>query len=294
MAKAVAKLKVVAAEEAPPVAPAEQETPAAPAAKGPKEGKERLSSVATAIRLLKELADKETELGVTSLSRRLGLAKSTVHRLATTLIAEGMLEQNPVTEKFRLGIGLFALGTLVRRRMDVSAEARPYLIEMRNKIDETVLLAVLYQSRVMHIYNLESTQAIRMRSDIGMEKPAMITAEGLAILAFRPKEEVERLLAAGKVPARTPKTVTAPQAIRDRLEQVRRLGYAIDDEESEQGMRAIAAPIRDASGQTVAAAAIAGPVQRLSKATLKRLIPEVIGTADAISRRLGYQFASYL
>ncbi len=256
--------------------------------------KERLSSVATAIRLLKELAGDESELGVTALSRRLGLAKSTVHRLATTLISEGVLEQNPLTEKFRLGVGLFALGTLVRRRMDVSAEARPYLIELRNKTDETVLLAILNQSRIMHIYNLESTQAIRMRSDIGMEKPALVTAEGLVILAFRPREETERILAAGGIPVRTPKTLTAPEAIRERLEQIRRLGYAIDDEESEPGMRVIAAPIRDAAGVAVAAAAVAGPVQRLSKSTIKRLIPEVIGTADAISRRLGHQLSSYL
>src|SRR5262245_57597372 len=87
--------------------------------------KRRLSSVAMAVRLLKVFSEDEHEVGISDLARRLGIAKSTAHRLATTLVAEGMLEQNPDNERYRLGIALFGLGALVRRRMDVSNEARP-------------------------------------------------------------------------------------------------------------------------------------------------------------------------
>src|SRR5215213_11008575 len=121
----------------------------------------RLSSVATAIALLKSFSEYESEIGVSSLAKRLGVAKSTVHRLAVTLVSEGMLEQNPENERYRLGIALFGLGALVRRRMDVSTEARPHLFALRESTGETVHLAVLDRAEIMYIYNLESPQAIR-------------------------------------------------------------------------------------------------------------------------------------
>src|SRR5262249_23080658 len=92
---------------------------AAPKVKKPKAERNRLSSVATAIRLLKAFSEEEEELGVSALALKLGVAKSTVHRLAVTLVSEGLLEQDPKTERYRLGIGLFGLGTLVRRRMNL-------------------------------------------------------------------------------------------------------------------------------------------------------------------------------
>ena len=175
----------------------------------------RLSSVTTAVRLLKMFSEGEAEIGVTSLSRRLGVAKSTVYRLASTLVAEGMLEQNPETEKYRLGIALFALGALVRQRMDLSNEGRPYIFDLREATNETVHLAVLDQSEIMYVYDLESTQAIRMRANLGARRPALCTAEGRAILAFHPPELVEPLLREGFRP-RTPKTETEPDVLRAR------------------------------------------------------------------------------
>ena len=179
-------------------------------------GGERLSSVATAIRLLKAFSEDDDELGISELSRRLGLAKSTVHRLAVTLVSEGLLEQDRDNGKYHLGIALFRLGALVRRRMNVSNEARPYLYDLREKINETVHLAILDGSEIMYVYNLESTQAIRMRSDIGVRKPAYCTAEGQAILAFQPAEVIERVVAAGLAP-RTPKTLTSADRFIKRL-----------------------------------------------------------------------------
>src|SRR6266852_4816793 len=248
----------------------------------------RLSSVATAIRLLKAFSEDDDELGISELSRRLGLAKSTVHRLAVTLVSEGLLEQDRDNGKYHLGIALFRLGALVRRRMNVSNEARPYLYDLREKINETVHLAILDGSEIMYVYNLESTQAIRMRSDIGVRKPAYCTAEGQAILAFQPPEVIERVLAAGLAP-RTPKTLTSADKFIKALGVVRQRGCAIEDEESELGMVCIAAPIRDDSGDVVAAVGIAGPLMRLSKKSIAAFLPHVIATADLVSVRLGYR-----
>lgn len=251
-------------------------------------GEKRLSSVATAIALLKAFSEDEVDIGVSTLARRLGIAKSTVHRLATTLVSEGMLEQNPENGKYRLGIALFGLGALVRRRMDVSTEAKPYLFDLRKTTGETVHLTILDRNEVMYVYNLESMQAIRMRSDIGVRKPAYCTAEGLAILAFQPSATIDDILARG-LKGRTPKTNTDPDRFRAALADVRERGYAIEDEESEVGMRSLAAPIRNGAGEVVAAVGVAGPVQRLPDETLASFAPHVVRTADAISVRLGYR-----
>lgn len=248
----------------------------------------RLSSVATAIRLLKAFSEDEVEIGISTLSKRLGIAKSTVHRLAVTLVSEGLLEQDQETGRYRLGLALFRLGALVRRRMSISGEARPYLFQLRAKTDETVHLAILDGTEIMYVYDLESSQAIRMRSDLGGRKPAYCTAEGQAILAFEPSDVVERVIAKG-LPPRTPQTITTPEGLRRALDAVRQRGCAIEDEESEIGMRCIAAPIRDDAGEVIAAVGLAGPVTRLSKKTVAAFVPHVIETAEAISTRLGYR-----
>jgi IclR family transcriptional regulator, KDG regulon repressor len=248
----------------------------------------RLSSVASSIRLLKAFSEEQVEIGISDLAKRLGVAKSTVHRLAVTLVADGMLEQNPDTGKYRLGLSLFRLGSLVRRRMNVSNEARPLLRELREKVNETVHLAVLDGTEIMYVFNLESTQSIRMRSDVGVRKPAYCTAEGQAILAYQPPEVVDLVVREG-LAARTPQTITDPLALRKVLEGVRARGCAIEDEESELGMRCIAAPLRNDAGEVVAAIGLAGPVSRLSKKALTTFVPHVIETATAISARLGHR-----
>ena len=250
--------------------------------------RERLSSVATAIRLLKAFSEDEVDIGISDLARRLGIAKSTAHRLAVTLMSEGLLEQDRDSGKYRLGVALFRLGALVRRRMDVSNEARPYLYDLREKVNESVHLAILDGTEIMYVYNLESTHAIRMRSDIGVRKPAYCTAEGQAILAFAAKEVVDQAIAAGLKP-RTPNTITSPERFLKALAAVRQRGCAIEDEESELGMVCVAAPIRDDAGAVAGRWASRGPVSRLSKKAVAGIIPHVIATAEQVSARLGYR-----
>ena len=257
-------------------------------AKGDLRRRERLSSVATAIRLLKAFSEDEVDIGISDLARRLGIAKSTAHRLAVTLVSEGLLEQDRGSGKYRLGVALFRLGALVRQRMEVSNEARPFLYDLRETINESVHLAILDGIQIMYVYHLESTHAIRMRSDLGVRKPAYLTAEGQAMLAFAPPELVEQVIAAGLAP-RTPKTIITADKFQKTLAVVRQRGCAIEDEESELGMVCVAAPIRDDAGAVVAAVGIAGPVTRLSKRSVATIIPNVIATANQISARLGYR-----
>ena len=234
------------------------------------EAPERLSSVANALRLMTVFSDDEYELGISQLAGKLGLAKSTVHRLASTLLAAGMLEQNSETGKYRLGLTVFQLGALVRRKLDISAAAKPCLMRLREQTDETVQLAVPGQGGVMYVNFLESRHAIRMGSRIGLTLPLHCTAEGKALLAFGLAEEAPP----------TPNQAADLAAIRAR-------GFAIDDEECEPGMRSIAAPVFDESGTAIAAVGIAGPAQRLSLAVLEGFAPDLLDAADSISRRVG-------
>jgi len=238
--------------------------------------------------LLKSFSESDYELGITQLAKSLGVAKSTVYRVATTLVAGGLLEQNPENGRYHLGIGIFRLGSLVRRRMDVPAESRPYLFALRETTGETVHLATLDGEQIIYIYNLESNHAIRMRSDLGVTKPAFCTAEGLVMLAFQPTSVVDKIIAGG-LKGRTSKSPIQPRKLRALLEDARTKGYAIENEFSEEGMRAIAAPIRNNSGEVVAAIGIAGPTQRLSDQVLEAFVPKVVQTAATISERLGYR-----
>jgi IclR family transcriptional regulator, KDG regulon repressor len=254
----------------------------------PAKAKTRLSSVANAIRLVKVFSDDEYEIGITDLGKRLALPKSTVHRLASTLIDAGMLEQSPETGKYRLGLVVFELGSLVRRKMDFSSEAKPFLMALREKTGETVHLAILDHTSIVYINSLESKQAIRMTLDVGVRKPAYTTAAGKVMLAFQPAETLARLLAAG-LKERTANTIIDPEAFRQELDTIRARGYATADEENEVGVRSLAAPVRDHAGNVIAATSIAGPAQRLTKRVLSSFAPDVVNAADAISVRLGYQ-----
>jgi IclR family KDG regulon transcriptional repressor len=247
----------------------------------------RLSSVANAMRVVKSFSDDEYEIGISNLARRLALPKSTVHRLAATLVDAEFLEKNPETGGYRLGLALFDLGMLVRRKMNVVTEARPYLRALMERTGESVHLTVLDHASVLYVNNIASPQAIRMQSNLGARVPAHCCSEGKALLAFRPATTVEGVIAAG-LAARTPKTIVTPQRLRDELALVRGRGYALDDEELEIGLRAAAAPIRDHRGDVIAAVSIAGPVQRVSKKTLQRFAIDAVATGRTISQRLGY------
>ena len=249
--------------------------------------KARLSSVANSIRLLTSFSGQEDELGITTLASRLRLAKSTVHRLAATLTSAGFLEQNSDTGKYRLGVALFELGALVRRRMDVANEARPKLRELLEKTGETVQLGIVDHYSVLYVYEMESPRAIRMAAAVGGRAPLHCTAVGKVLLAFQPADYVKHVIERG-LTGYTPKTLTKREAVLGMLDEVRLREHAIDDEESEGGLRAIAAPVRNHTGAVIAALGVAAPVQRMTKKTMHTYVPSVIETANAVSARLGY------
>ena len=247
-----------------------------------------LSSVANALRLLKAFSDAQYEIGISDLAKQLGLAKSTVHRLAATLVSEGMLEQNAQDGKYRLGLTMFELGALVRRKMDVTAEAKPYLKSLAEKTGETLHLAVLDHQAVLYINIIESQRAIRMGYKIGTRAPLHCTAVGKVLTAYQSEDTIDAAIAHG-LPDCTANTITDAADFRRELDAVRARGYAIENEEIEVGLRSIAAAVRSYSGQVVAAIGIAGPAHRMTRKVLLSYAGDLLEAADAVSLRLGYQ-----
>jgi len=255
--------------------------------RNPRRDSPRLSSVTTAIHLLKAFTIDDKELGISELAKRLGVAKSTVHRLTSALLEEGLLQQNPENGRYCLGIGLFTLGSLVRSRLDVTSESKHILNDLREQTKENVRLAVLERQSAVFLHDFESPQTLRLRSGTGQLKPAFCTAEGLCLLSGLRDDQLAKFLTYPRTP-RTEKTIVDEAELRAQIEMVKRQGHAVEDEQCDLGTRCIAAPIRNGEGRIVAALGVAGPRVRIRKSQFGKLALLVINAAEQISQRLGY------
>lgn len=245
-----------------------------------------LQSVNRALRAL-ELIAEAGELGVTELGRRLGVHKATASRLVATLAERGMLERDPLTEKYRLGFGLIRLAGAAMASMDLVRTARPVLEDLADRTRETVNLGVLSGDAVVYIDQVTGTRSIVAVSWVGRRTPLHATSNGKVLLASLDERERDRLLAR-PLPRATPATVTDPVKLRIQLEEIRRRGYASTMEELEEGLNAVAAPVRRADGEVVAALSVSGPAFRMRPVDLPRVARLTMEAAAAVSRRLGY------
>ncbi|MEX0603542.1 MAG: IclR family transcriptional regulator [Marinobacter sp.] len=244
----------------------------------------RLSSVAAAIRLLKVFNEENAELGISTLSRQLKASKSTVHRLASTLLAEGLLEQDPVTERYRLGLGLFSLGALVRQRLSVTSVAKDLLTDLRDEVRENVELAVLKGHAITYIYDFESPEAVRLRPRLGLSTLAVDSALGMVMIAFQSEENIKDILNGAD-----PRLSAARRKeLYKEIEQIRLEGFAAEEENAKMGAICVSAPIRNANGSVTSAIGVTVPDQRVDADRMKLLARRVVETAHAISLRLGY------
>jgi IclR family acetate operon transcriptional repressor len=247
-----------------------------------------LRSVDRAIAVLKAFNEEEPELGVTELSQRLELPKSTVYRLLASFQREGIVDQNPETEKYRLGIELVSLAGLVLKQIDVRQVARPYLRSLAEAFEETVNLTVLTgDGKVINIDGISSPRMVRNVGWIGREMLPHCISGGKALLAHLSQQRLERILAKG-LPRFTEKTITDPIVLREELKRVRQQGYAVAQEELEVGLSAVAAPIWNHEGKVVAALSVSGPSFRLSSEKIPELAKLTRQTANDISHQLGY------
>jgi len=254
----------------------------------------RIQAIERAVSILNAFSMDDPELGVTELADRLGLHKSTVHRFMVNLDAAGLVERNARTGRYRLGLHVFELGALVMQQMNLWDEALPFLEGLVHDTGETGHLAVLDGGEAIYIERVEARRALRVPSAIGRGYPAHATNLGKVLLADLSRERVEAIIAERGLAAYTPQTITDPAELEADLELIRRRGYAVDNEEYDDGLRCIGAPVRDHSGHVVAALGIGGPVTRITPERVEELGDLVMTAARGLSRRLGaHQSGAY-
>ena len=228
-------------------------------------------------------------LGVTELGRRLGVDKSTAHRLLTTLAGRGYARLNPHTQRYLLGLRLVGLGAVAARGVDVTEVARPALESLRDDTGEAASLAILSEGEVLFLAKATAPGALTVNHGVGTRLPAHASALGKVLLAERrDPEALDRLIARRGLGATTPRTITSADALRRHLETVATRGWGLDDEEYAAGMRCLAAPVRDAGGEVVAGIGISGPTTRVTPERVAALAARVRRAGEQVSAELGY------
>jgi DNA-binding IclR family transcriptional regulator len=239
--------------------------------------------------ILDILADDGLGQGVTELAEKLSLHKSTTHRLIMVLESSRYVERDNATGKYRLGSRILELGLSALSRLDIYEIARPHLRNLVAESGETAHIGVMRNGEIISIVNVESTQALRTPSTIGTSHPAHCSSLGKAILAFGSAEAVDTFLEGRTLESYTRNTLTSVGVFLKEIESIRRSGYAIDDEEREEGLRCIGAPVWNSSGEVIAAVSIAGPVFRITRDRTASLAAAVTKAAGQISAALGYR-----
>lgn len=248
----------------------------------------RLSSVATAVRVLKAFTSTHSNWGVTDLAAHLGASTSTVHRVLSTLTDEGLLEQEVDTGRYRLGLALFDLVAAVPSQRTLHEAVLLPMTDLRNATSETVQVGILDGRQVVYVERLDSPNALRMFTALGRRNDAHCTGSGKALLAFMPEAALERLLDGWVLSRKTEHTITTRRELMSQLKETRSRGYAENRHESEVGMVSIAAPIRNSAGETIAALSVAGPAEVIDDRHAQ-IADAVVTLALSTSRRLGYR-----
>jgi DNA-binding IclR family transcriptional regulator len=171
----------------------------------------------------------------------------------------------------------------------LAERARPHLERLAAAAGETAHLCILDDGEVLYLEKVEPTRTVRVPSSVGQRNPAHCTAVGKALLAHLPEAEVDVVIRRRGLKSFTPNTITSPTLLKRELKAVRERGYAVDDEEIDEGLRCIGAPVRDASGRVVASMSIAGPAFRIGKGKIPPLANLVMSVADRLSREIGYR-----
>jgi IclR family transcriptional regulator, acetate operon repressor len=240
-----------------------------------------VQSVERALELLEALAEPGEAKGVSELARATGLPVATIHRLLATMVSRGYVRQDSGSHKYTLGSHLIRLGEAAAR--DFGQFARPYLVELMEASGETANLAMLEDGHVAYVAQVASRHhRVRMFTEVGRRVHPHTSGVGKVVLAFRPRAEVEALLARSGLPPRTPRTITDLARFLAELDKVASQGYAIDSGEEEVGVRCLAVPVFGMGG-SVAAMSVSAPEGRLQDRDIERVLPEMLRISAALS-----------
>jgi len=246
-----------------------------------------VQAIVRAFDLLGALSDAPSS-SVTEIAQRLGMHKSTAHRLLTTLAGVGYVVQDEMTQRYSLSLKVLDLAASVLPAIDVRARALPVMQRLVQDVQETVHLGVMVDDEVVCLESAVSPRPMSVMRLVGKHGPVHVSSMGKVILAYRADPDVERLIAQRGLPRLTERSITDPQDFRDHLRLVRSRGWAVNADEEELGLGCVAAPIRDHRGEVVAALSIAAPTVRMMEPRLRQLVEMAMQGAQKVSASLGY------
>lgn len=241
-----------------------------------------------ALDILDAFSLAEPELTLTAIAARVNLAKSTATRLLSVLEERGWLERSADTDRYRIGVRAFELGTIYIQTITLEAEAQPFLQHLARTCHQTANLGILNDGEVVHVAVVAPDRPIRFSTPLGQRESAHCTGLGKALLADLAPKELRAIVAARGLARRTARTITTVEGLLAHLRLVRAQGYAVDDQEAYDGLRCVAAPVRDARGRVIAAVSVSGLALEFTEEALPRVIAEVREAARGVSARLGH------
>jgi DNA-binding IclR family transcriptional regulator len=231
------------------------------------------------------------ELSIAELSRMLGYYSSVIHRFLRTLVYLGYMEQDAASGKYRLGLKFLELGYLVFERMDLRQRVRPVLKELARTSEETANLAIFDEKGrgITYIDQIESPRDMTMKLRVGSQTHLHATALGKVIFAHLPDDKAGEILQRSDLPKLTKNTIADPSELKEHLDTVRQNGFAVDNEEAVEGASCIAAPVRDHTGQVVAAISISALASHITFDNMAEKVELVKQSALDASSQLGYR-----
>jgi len=251
-------------------------------------GGDQVQSLVRALALLNRIAESSDDgATLTELAQQVGLPASTAHRLLTTLEQERYVRFDHEGRLWSVGVQAFVTGCTFTKTRSLVGLARPHMRHLMEDGGETVNLAVEDQGEAVFLAQVECRQVMRVFHRPGSRMPLHGSAVGKAILSAASDRTVSKLLHQRGMPRLTVKTIPSPSSLRADLERVRATGYAVDDEEHAVGLRCIAAPIFDETGDVVAAISASGPMARIGDERIAQLGGLVLEASRAISADLG-------
>jgi IclR family acetate operon transcriptional repressor len=224
---------------------------------------------------------------LTALAEETGQSPATVYRILVTLEGRGLVEFDREDQLWHIGPQAFVIGARFLRRTSLVERARPILRKLMEATGETANLGIEKEGSVLFLSQVETHASIRAFFPPGTLSPMHASGIGKAVLAHMDAGRLDRLVRAAGLASFTGRTITDPAALRESLAEVRRQGYAVDDEEKTDGMRCIAAPVFDMNGEAVAGISVSGPTSRVSMAGIDRLSRPVIAAARELTHAIG-------
>ncbi len=247
-----------------------------------------IQSLDRGLEILFILAESKSK-GVTELANELQVNKSTVFRLLETMEKRNLVQQDKITAKYKLGIGLLHISEGLVKNLDIINVSRPTLKQLMDSTKESVHLCTYSNDKVYVVDQVKSNQIMKVSATIGHEEPIHCSSVGKCILAYLPAEERDRILDNVQFIPYTEKTKTSKSALFEELEQIKRNGYALDDEELSIGVCCIAAPIYNHKGEIKNCVGISGPSARIRLDNIDSYISKVKIAASNISHNMGYR-----